>query len=164
MRISGTGAVGIGTTSPAYTLHVNGSVAGTSAYVNLSDARLKTNVTSLTGALDKVMQLRGVTFDWNKSVDATKQLDDKQHIGFIAQEIEKVLPQVVSTADDAMKTKSVAYSDVVPVLVEAIKELKAENDRLKSQVSELDALKAEVSAIKALLTTPASTSTQKADK
>jgi|GEM_PF-3559545 len=145
--------VGIATTTPGYTLHVNGSVAGTSAYVNLSDARLKMNVSTLTGALDKIMQLRGVTFDWNKAADATKELDDKQHIGFIAQEIEKVLPQVVSTADDAMKTKSVAYSDVVPVLVEAIKELKAENDRLKSQVSELDALKAEVSTIKAMLDT-----------
>lgn len=128
----GAGNVGIGTTNdPNYKLHVNGSIASTSAFFNLSDSRLKVNLHPLEGALDKVMKLKGITFDWNHSVDSTKNLDNKNHIGFIAQDVEKVFPQVVMTADDLMKTKSVAYSDLIPVLVEAIKELKVENDRLK---------------------------------
>ncbi|HBK83764.1 MAG TPA: hypothetical protein DDZ41_09245, partial [Flavobacterium sp.] len=130
------GNIGIGTNAPAYTLHVNGSVAGTAAYVNLSDKRLKTNVQPITDALNKVMQLKGISFDWNQKADKTLELDNKNHLGFLAQEVEKVLPQVVSTAQDAMQTKSVAYSDIVPVLVEALKELKAENDMLKLQLQD----------------------------
>jgi cell division protein FtsB len=61
------------------------------------------------------------------------KLDDRNHVGFIAQEVEAVLPQAVSTATDARQTKSVAYSEVIPVLTEAIKQLKAENDTLKAQ-------------------------------
>ena len=68
-------------------------------------------------ALAKVLQLRGVTF--------TK--DDKRSIGVIAQEIEKVIPEVVSTAE----YKSVAYGNLVGLLIEAIKELKIEIDQLK---------------------------------
>ena len=127
------GRVGIGTTTPAYTLHVNGSVAGTSAYNNLSDARLKKDVLPINDALAIVEQLRGVTFNWDQTVDPLMKLDDRNHVGFLAQEVEAVLPQAVSTATDARQTKSVAYSEVIPVLTEAIKQLKAENDDLKAQ-------------------------------
>ena len=72
-------------------------------------------------------------------------------LGFIEQEVEAVLSQVVSTADDAMKTKSVAYSDMVPVLTKAIQEQQAEIEALKAQNAALtlkadgfDQLKAEV--------------------
>ena len=145
--ILGNGNVGIGTT-PSYTLHVNGSVAGTSAYNNLSDARLKKDVQPISDALAKVQALHGVTFNWDKSVNPELKLDDKNHLGFLAQDVEKVLPQAVSTADDAMQTKAVAYGDVVPVLAEAIKELKAENDALKG---ENEALKARLVKIEKAL-------------
>mgnify|MGYP006151389397 FL=1 len=158
------GNIGIGTTSPGYTLHVNGSVAGTSAYFNLSDARLKTNIQPLANSLEKVKQLNGVTFDWNQTADVSKKLDDKSHIGFIAQEVEKILPQVVNTASDEQKTKSVAYSDIIPVLVEAIKELSSKNEALQKQVSELEQLKAEVASIKALLQGQTTNTVQKAEK
>ena len=59
-----TGNVGIGTTNPSYTLHVNGSVAGTSAYNNLSDLRLKKDIATIGRALDIVGKLRGVRFRW----------------------------------------------------------------------------------------------------
>ena len=139
--ITQNGNVGIGTTSPSYTLHVNGSVAGTSAYNNLSDARLKKDVQPINDALAIVEQLRGVTFNWDKTVDPTMTLDDRNHVGFLAQEVEAVLPQAVSTSTDARQTKSVAYSEVIPVLTEAIKQLKAENDALKAR---LDALEAKI--------------------
>jgi hypothetical protein len=112
---------------------VNGSVAGTGDYVALSDARLKKDVQPIGDALAIVGALRGVTFNWDKTVDPAMKLDDRNHVGFLAQEVEAVLPQAVSTATDARQTKSVAYSEVIPVLTEAIKQLKAENDDLKAQ-------------------------------
>ena len=90
------------------------------------------------------MSLQGITFNWDKTQSPDLKIDAQNHIGFIAQDIEKILPQVVTTTNDKMQTKSVAYGDVVPVLVEAIKEqqpeierLKADNATLKSEVSSL---------------------------
>jgi hypothetical protein len=139
MAVLPSGNVGIGTTTPSYTLHVNGSVAGTGAYNALSDARLKKDVQPIGDALAIVEALRGVTFNWDQTVDPSMKLDDRNHIGFIAQEVEAVLPQAVSTATDARQTKSVAYSEVIPVLTEAIKQLKAENDALKARLDALEA-------------------------
>jgi hypothetical protein len=147
--------VGIGTIAPGYTLHVNGSVAGTSAYANLSDERFKTDIVPITGALDKVLELQGITFNWDNSPDPDLNVDNRNHFGFSAQDIEKILPQVVNTAADKMKTKSVAYGDVVPVLVEAIKEqqqqiesARQENIQLKS---ELQSIRDEIEQIKSML-------------
>ena len=133
------GNVGIGTTSPSYTLHVNGSVAGTSAYNNLSDKRYKKDIKPIENALDKVLLLEGITYNWNldTTVIGDKNLDSLNHIGFIAQDIEKILPQVVSTANDKDKTKSVAYSDIVPVLAEAIKQLSAQIKDLQTEIQTL---------------------------
>jgi hypothetical protein len=132
------GCVGFGIW-PNYALHANGSVAGSGAYVNTSDARLKKDVQPINDALAIVEALRGVTFNWDQSVDPSMKLDDRNHVGFLAQEVEAVLPQAVSTASDARQTKSLAYSEVIPVLVEAIKQ----------QQTQIDALKAEVEALKA---------------
>ena len=89
-----------------------------------SDATVKDNIQTIEYALEKVLKLRGVEFDRN-------DLDGKPHqIGVIAQEIEKVIPEVVITNDDGLK--SVAYGNLSGLLIEAIKELKAEIDELKS--------------------------------
>jgi hypothetical protein len=123
-----TGNLGIGTTTPSYKLDVRGGVvAGAGAYVNTSDMRLKTNVQPIAYGLDTVMKMRAVGFDW-------KQQDEEwrhQHqIGFIAQEVEKLIPEVVTTASDEIKTKSLAYGSIVPVLTKAIQDLKALFDSL----------------------------------
>ena len=135
MRIDSTGQVGIGTSAPMYTLHVNGSVAGTSAYVNLSDERYKKDILPIENALDKVLSLNGVTFNWNKGFNPRVNLDNNNHIGLIAQEVERVVPQAVSTALNGEKTKSVAYSDLVPVLIEAIKEQQKQIEELKQLIN-----------------------------
>ena len=140
MGSGGSGNVGIGTTTPSRTLYVNGTSGGTNAWENLSDKRLKKDVMLLDDGLSKVMALRPITFNWNKIVNPELKLDDRNHLGFIAQEVEAVLPQVVSTADDAMKTKSVAYSDIVPVLTKAIQEQQTEITDLKKQVEKLTKL------------------------
>jgi len=84
-----------------------------------SDARLKTNVTTIENALDKVSAMRGVSFD----------KDGKRNVGVIAQEMKEVLPEVVMENTDGYY--SVGYGNIVGVLIEAIKELKAEIEVLK---------------------------------
>ncbi len=97
-----------------------------------SDLRLKTNVTTLTSALDKTVALRGVSYNWK---DADKSQDTQ--IGVIAQEVEEIYPEFVRT--DAEGMKSVNYSQMVAVLIEAVKELNAEIEELKSDNATLQA-------------------------
>ena len=93
--------------SEAGALICNGNITA------FSDERLKDNIETLTDGLDKVEQLRGVTYT----------RDDREEIGVIAQEVEKILPEIVLTADDEMGTKSVDYSRLTAVLIEAVKDL-----------------------------------------
>lgn len=90
-----------------------------------SDERLKENVETITNALDKVKQLRGVEYDHKKT--------GEHSIGVIAQEIEKVIPEVVF--EDAMGIKSVAYQNIVAVLIEAIKEQQVQIEELKKKLN-----------------------------
>ena len=101
----------------ALTLDMSGAGAATfnNNVTAFSDERLKSNIETIQGGLEKVEQLRGVTYT----------RDDMDNIGVIAQEIEKVLPEIVLTADDEMGTKSVDYSRITAVLIEAVKELSA---------------------------------------
>jgi hypothetical protein len=139
-----TGAlVGINTTEPTQTLDVNGvarirgmmtGVMATTVYrtsdgtliTGASDIRLKENIKPLQNSLEKVIQLNGVTFTWK--ADPNK----KRSIGFIAQEFEKVIPELVFT-NESDGYKGINYAEVTAVLAGAIKELKAENDRLKAE-------------------------------
>jgi hypothetical protein len=86
-----------------------------------SDARLKKDVATVTSALDKVDALRGVTFTWKDS--------NVKSIGLIAQEVKEVLPEIISTDDDGFM--GIRYTNVIGVLVEAIKELKADFEAYK---------------------------------
>jgi len=100
-----------------------------------SDRTLKTNIENIPDALNKVMAINGVTFDWTDAyIEAAGGSDDyflrQRDAGVIAQEIEAVLPEVVATRDDG--TKAVRYEKIVALLIEAIKDLKAEVDSLKN--------------------------------
>jgi len=96
------------------------------AYGSPSDKRLKENIKPIESALDKVSKLQGVTFDWKKSDSI---LDIKEDIGFIAQDIQKVIPELVRENEDGML--SMRHQGIAPILLEAIKELKAEIEELK---------------------------------
>jgi len=119
------GRLGINTNNPAHVLtvvdYVN-SVTGSyqaSGWNHSSDGRLKTNIRPLTNALEKVLQLRGVNFTWKNNPESGNQ------IGFIAQEVKQVVPELVSgTEGDIEKgeTLSMSYGNLTPLLVEAIKE------------------------------------------
>ena len=129
------GAVGIGTISVGtYKLNVNGDVQAVS-YNATSDIRLKTNIQSLSGSLDIVNRLKGVSFTWKN--DTT----NKPIHGLIAQDVEKVLPEIVNTAttdnEDGYKQKSIHYDGLFPHLIESIKTLTQENKDLVSKVDVL---------------------------
>ena len=87
---------------------------------------LPTDIQTIEDGLAKVEQLRGVTYIRNDNVEGGQQ------VGVIAQEVEKILPQVVLTADDDMKTKSVDYGRLTGVLIEAVKELSARVKELEN--------------------------------
>ena len=98
-----------------------------------SDKRLKENIKPLDNALDKVMQISGVEFDWKKLTKKEKKNihgNEGHDVGVIAQEIEEVLPEVVTERDSGYK--AVKYEKIVPLLIEAIKELKQEIQELKN--------------------------------
>jgi hypothetical protein len=94
-----------------------------------SDMRLKNNITAISNPLDKIDRLGGYKFEWNdKAGESLKGTD----YGVIAQEVEEVLPEVVTTRNNGYK--AVKYEKMVPLLIEAIKELKAEVEDLREQV------------------------------
>ena len=128
--------VNTSTTSASYGMYVSGGIYSTDNIVAYSDARKKTNVTQVEDSLDKVMQLRGVYYE---------RIDDenkKRQIGVIAQEINEVLPEVVTYADD-IDEYGVSYGNITGLLIEAIKEqqslikgLRAEVNSLKSRLDD----------------------------
>ena len=97
------------------------SAAGAATFNNnvtaFSDERLKSDIKTLKSSLEKVLQMRGVSYTRNDNVEGGEQ------IGVIAQEVEQLYPQVVLTADDEQGTKSVDYGRLTAVLIEAVKEL-----------------------------------------
>jgi hypothetical protein len=152
MTLTNTGDLGIGTASPSYKADISGStrVLWSLAVGNItpsatkgridaehdvvafstSDNRFKTNVTSIPNALEKITQIGGYEFDWipNQELHGFEGHD----VGVIAQEIEKVLPEVVTTRDSGYK--AVKYEKIVPLLIEAIKEQQKQIDELKNLI------------------------------
>ena len=138
-----TASIGIGTTAPLYKLHVvgGGTSLGGDVFINedtviggntnitgvctaqdfdsLSDVNYKTNIETVSGALTKVEQMRGVQFDWKDSGQAS--------FGVVAQELEQVLPELVRGSDP----RTVNYNGIIGVIIEAIKELSEEVRTLK---------------------------------
>jgi len=126
LTVSNDGNVGIGDTTPSYKLDVTGTIRATGDVIAFSDARVKDNVVTIDNALDKVNRLRGVTYTRN-------DIEDKQtKMGVIAQEVLEVIPEVVQQDDKG--NYSVAYGNMNGLLIEAIKELKAEIEELKSRL------------------------------
>jgi hypothetical protein len=157
MRIDNNGRVGIGTSSPAYILDVNGSAnAGNTRLASLgvgtdasgttgeiratdnitayySDDRLKTRIGGIDDALGKVMSLSGFYYEANETAQALGY-KVKQEVGVSAQEVQAVMPEVVAPAPIDEKYLTVRYERLVPLLIEAIKAQQAQIDELKSKL------------------------------
>jgi hypothetical protein len=125
-QISSTGAHTLtGNVLVTGTLSSNGDVI---AYAS-SDKRLKDNITPISNALDKVNSIGGYEFDWNNKQETYEGHD----VGIIAQEVENVLPEVVTTREDGYK--AVKYEKIVPLLIEAIKEQQKQINELKDIIN-----------------------------
>eukprot|EP00924_Labyrinthula_sp_SR-Ha-C_P004274 maker-scaffold_3-snap-gene-19.15-mRNA-1 protein AED:0.29 eAED:0.29 QI:0/0.66/0.5/0.75/0.66/0.5/4/518/436 len=135
--------VGIGTRWPSVKLDVNGGVQGTSGYSAASDARYKTNVRKIEGvdALKLINKIRPVWFEWKwwkKTFQDRRFSSEPNQIGFIAQEMERILPQIVRENHDGYK--SIQYSSLIPILVSGLEELSNELSMLKDKISSLENL------------------------
>ncbi|WPU66039.1 tail fiber domain-containing protein [Peredibacter starrii] len=134
MNLHDNGNVGIGTSAPSERLEVMGNVKGV-AFLNTSDRRLKRDIASIQDPIEKIKQLHGVTYKWKES--------GEKSVGFIAQEVEKVFPELVRT-DKVTGMKSVQYSNLVAVLVEGFKKQYDQGEKEKAELKkEIDRLKAE---------------------
>lgn len=134
ISIGANGVIGIGVvpTSNTYKLNVQGGKLLTAGIDENSDARLKKDINPIYDALTKVTQMRGVTYNWRTEEFPERNFEKDMQFGLIAQELEKVIPELVTTDGDGYK--AIEYSHLVPVLIEAIKELDAKNNEQKVQL------------------------------
>jgi hypothetical protein len=138
-----TGRVGIGTSDPGQKLDIaggSGRVEPGYGWLTSSNQRLKKNISTLEGSLEKISRLRGVRFDSKEAVHVDN--GGGKHIGVIAQELEKEYPELV-VSDEKTGYKAVAYDKLTAVLIDAVKEMKALNEKqaeieeLRSMIKEL---------------------------
>jgi Chaperone of endosialidase len=115
----------------------------------VSDRRYKKGITPFAPALDRVAGLQPVHFYWRADEFPDQHFGDSQAYGLIAQDVERVLPELVVTHEDGYK--AVDYSKLPLLAIQAIKELKSDNDDLRKRVSELDDLKQRVAELERLL-------------
>ena len=123
------------TSAAASALHVIGDIRMTGVLIDVSDERLKTDIKKLNSAgslLERLEQINGYSFRMKNNKNGQIEY------GVMAQEIERVFPEIVQTANDEMGTKSVSYLGLIAPMIEATKELKAENDALKAQIEDHD--------------------------
>jgi hypothetical protein len=132
----GGGNVGIGTGAPNALLTVNGTASkpGGGSWATFSDARLKKNVRPLTGALEKLLRLRGVTFEYINPASINEL--PGVHTGMVAQEVEKVAPEWVTSGPTGLK--SVAFSGYEALTVEALRESTKAQEEARARMQELE--------------------------
>ena len=161
MVINGSGNVGIGTTDPSQgklhvvgNMYVNGTITSSgniTAFQTLSDERLKTRIANISESLNKIDKLNGFYYKVNELGHSYGIISTEREIGLSAQEVQKVLPELVDIApfdkikdkDDKTVSKSgenylsISYERLAPLFVEAIKELNEKNKLLTNENMEL---------------------------
>lgn len=99
---------------------------------------MKKDIKVIPNALEKLAELRGVSFNWNKKVHPEIKLGDHEELGVIAQEVKKVFPEAI-TVDKTTGIMSVAYSMLIAPLIEAVKELFSDSKTVKREIASLKA-------------------------
>lgn len=123
-RVSSSFAINQGSPNTAFRFYVNGAAGGTTTWSQSSDRRFKKDITPITNALDKIMKINGVGYNWKTDEYKEMTFDNRHQLGVIAQDIEAVLPEAVTVDDKGYY--SVSYTTIIPVLVEAVKEQQKE--------------------------------------
>ncbi|MEP7108582.1 MAG: tail fiber domain-containing protein [Ferruginibacter sp.] len=131
LTLATNGNIGIGT--PTHKLEVIGNICATGAIGACSDIRFKTNLLPVSNVLSSVLALNPIYYNWKKDFQG---YTDQRQIGFSAQELEKLYPEMVQT--DANGYKANDYSRLTPVLVEAVKEQQKEIDELKAKLEKIE--------------------------
>jgi hypothetical protein len=126
--------------SPGSTTYERAYFNGSGTLFQISDEKQKRDIANIGGAMSKINKINGVNYRFKKSATASKSAEGKSdpdalHPGFLAQNVEASIPEVVST--DEHGNKFVNYDGMIPYLVEALKEQKAEIDLLKSELARL---------------------------
>ncbi|MCA9405458.1 MAG: tail fiber domain-containing protein [Candidatus Omnitrophica bacterium] len=125
------GNVGMGVSNPACKLSINGDMFSNGSNTYSSDLNLKKDIQIIDNPLHFFKQIRGVYYHWN-----TDKENDPFSIGVVAQDVEKVYPEIIK--QDAEGYKSVDYGKLVAPLVEAVKELKKESDEIEERIQRLE--------------------------
>jgi Chaperone of endosialidase len=148
-----TGSVDMtGTLQVGQNLQVDGNLLVLGTCTGCSDLRLKTNVKPLGGAVDQLLRLKGVTFEWKDPavLGHGHENETGTQLGFIAQDIEKVYPQWVNqkgyTAPDGQTYRTIDLRQIEALEVESIRELKAENNALRERMTALENARRPVAA------------------
>jgi endosialidase-like protein len=124
------GKVGVGTSTPTATLEVGiGHSTLADSWITRSSRRFKTNIQPLAGALEKIEQLQGVSYD--------RKADGHHEIGVVAEDVDQVVPELVSLDPETKEVQGVDYSRLTALLIEAVKTQQAEIQQLRIQVSQL---------------------------
>lgn len=133
MRITSAGYLGVQTSAPSYPLHVNGTAYATGAAGALSDGRHKRDIQPLhLNGLDTVLRLKPVTYYWKAPKDDGMR---GRQTGFIAQDVQKVLPDSVLVSNNSEKTLGLKYNELVPILTKAMQEQQALIIRLQQDLA-----------------------------
>ena len=136
ISIKENGFIGMGNIAPTVRLQVTGDIIANSI-AGSSDIRFKKDIVPIANPLAKVLQLRGVNFNWNTAAYPQRMFSEKRTMGFIAQEVEKVVPEIVQSENTTEGYKSVQYDKVVALLVEAVKAQQKQINSLKKEVKKL---------------------------
>lgn len=123
------GNIGIGTNDPACQLDVTGNICANGVTLN-SDQRYKKNILPIENSLVAIQKIRGVKYHFDLASFPTKNFSEREQIGLIAQEVEAVFPELVTTNSEGYK--AVNYVQLTPVLLEAIKELTLQKEALQT--------------------------------
>jgi len=140
------GNVGVGTNTPAHKLQVNGDIGMTGEIIGVSDVRTKTSIKNMTEASSIIQQLRPVSYEFSATNFENLDLPKGLQYGFVAQEVEDVLPELVShsatTEMDGVQTelKGINYIQMIPVLTQALQEQQSLIDNQQAQIDELKSL------------------------
>ncbi|NHZ85241.1 MAG: hypothetical protein GWP19_05100 [Planctomycetia bacterium] len=139
LRVFSNGGTAIGAnyqSTPSNGLYVHGDIKNSGGVLHTSDQRFKTDIKPIDNSLEKLKNIRGIYYNWNREQYPERDFNINKQIGVIAQEVEKEFPELVDTDNDGYK--SVNYSKLTPILIEAIKELHQIVDNQQKRIEELE--------------------------
>ncbi len=127
LEIGKSGNIGIGVVNATERLYVAGNICATGSIASCSDIRYKRSLAPISNALNNLLKIKGIYYQWKAEEFPSKKFNDRRQVGMIAQEVEQVFPEIVNTSDDSYK--SIDYTKLTPILLEAIREL---NDKIEN--------------------------------